>query len=98
MHRDLREVLGVYTCGPGGRRRGEKTGHTVNDYLQLVDLVTRMLDFDPKTRITPLEALNHPVLRSDIEDAEQAAAAGAATAGAAAPPPPQQLGSPRAPP
>ena len=33
---NLREVLGVYTHGPNGRRRGEKTGHTVTDYVQCV--------------------------------------------------------------
>ncbi len=104
LHRDLREVLGVYTGGPGGRRRGEKTGHSVNDYLQLVDLVQRMLDFDPKTRITPLEALNHPFLRSDIEDAEALAAAGGGGGGGGGGAPPAAapagaaLGSPRAPP
>jgi serine/threonine protein kinase len=31
---NLRDVLGVYTHGPNGRRRGEKTGHTVTDYIQ----------------------------------------------------------------
>ncbi len=104
MHRDLRDVLGAYTGGPGGRRRSEKTGHSVSNYLQLVDLVTRMLDMDPKTRITPLEALNHPFLRSDIEESEAAASAQAASGGGGGGSGAQPqatgsyLGSPRAPP
>ena len=35
---------------------------------RLLDLVLRMLDFDPRTRITPMAALNHPFLRVDIEE------------------------------
>ena len=66
---DLRDVLGVDTGGPQGRRRQERSGHTTQHYLQFLDLVQRMLAYDPKIRIKPMEALNHPFLRQDIEEA-----------------------------
>lgn len=56
--RPLHDVLGVETGGPGGRRSGEP-GHSMADYLIFKDLIMRMLDYNPKTRITPEEALNH---------------------------------------
>ncbi|KAJ8919281.1 hypothetical protein NQ315_003865 [Exocentrus adspersus] len=56
--RRLHEILGVETGGPGGRRAGE-TGHSMSDYLKFKDLILRMLDYDPKTRITPYYALQH---------------------------------------
>jgi dual specificity tyrosine-phosphorylation-regulated kinase 1 len=56
--RKLHDILGVETGGPGGRRHGE-VGHSVSDYLKFKDLIVRMLDFDPKTRITPYYALQH---------------------------------------
>ncbi|KAK6633592.1 hypothetical protein RUM44_004199 [Polyplax serrata] len=54
--RRLHDILGVDSGGPGGRRLGEP-GHTVADYLKFKDLILRMLDFDPKTRVTPYYAL-----------------------------------------
>ena len=65
IYTDLQDVLGVNIGGPLGRRRHEKTGHTLEHYRQFLDFVERMLDYDPKTRIKPLEALNHPFLRSE---------------------------------
>lgn len=56
--RRLHDILGVETGGPGGRRLNEP-GHAVQDYLRFKDLILRMLDFDPKTRITPYYALQH---------------------------------------
>ncbi|PRD29410.1 UNVERIFIED_CONTAM: mnb [Trichonephila clavipes] len=56
--RKLHEILGVESGGPGGRRHGEP-GHSVSDYLKFKDLILRMLDYDPKTRITPYHALQH---------------------------------------
>lgn len=56
--RKLHDILGVEMGGPGGRRHGE-VGHSVADYLKFKDLILRMLDFDPKTRITPYYALQH---------------------------------------
>ncbi|ESN99571.1 hypothetical protein HELRODRAFT_113667 [Helobdella robusta] len=63
----LKRVLGVETGGPEGRRRGEN-GHTVRDYLKFQDLVSRMLDYDPKTRITPLYALQHTFFKQPQND------------------------------
>ncbi|KAG5681570.1 hypothetical protein PVAND_010989 [Polypedilum vanderplanki] len=56
--RKLHDILGVEMGGPGGRRHGE-VGHSIADYLKFKDLIIRMLDFDPKTRITPYYALQH---------------------------------------
>mgnify|MGYP001237220848 CR=1 FL=1 len=58
-NRTLDEVLGVETGGPGGRRQGED-GHSPENYRLFRDLINRMLAYDPRKRIRPLEALNHP--------------------------------------
>ena len=58
-NRTLDEVLGVETGGPCGRRLGEE-GHGPENYRLFRDLVNRMLAYDPRKRIRPLEALNHP--------------------------------------
>ena len=47
------------TGGPGGRRQGEE-GHGPENYRLFRDLIKRMLAYDPRKRIRPLEALNHP--------------------------------------
>ncbi len=60
--RKLADILGVDIGGPGGRRLGEP-GHSIGDYLKFKDLVTRMLDYDAKTRITPRQALQHSFFR-----------------------------------
>jgi dual specificity tyrosine-phosphorylation-regulated kinase 1 len=65
---DLRKVIGVHTHGPKGRRRLETVGHTVQNYIHFWDLIERMLDWDPETRIKPMQALNHPFLREDVEE------------------------------
>ncbi len=69
--RKLHEVIGVDTGGPGGRRAGE-TGHSVADYLKFKDLVLRMLDFDPKSRITPYYALQHNFFKRTSEESATA--------------------------
>ena len=56
--RKLHDILGVETGGPGCRRLGEP-GHSVSDYLKFKDLILRMLNYNPKTRITPYNALRH---------------------------------------
>lgn len=56
--RRLHDILGVESGGPGGRRLGEQ-GHQISDYLKFKDLILHMLDYDPKTRITPYHALQH---------------------------------------
>jgi serine/threonine protein kinase len=60
--RKLADILGVELGGPGGRRLGEP-GHAVSDYLKFKDLILRMLDYNPKTRITPHNALQHSFFR-----------------------------------
>ena len=58
---DLSTILGVATGGPGGRRTGE-VGHSPDHYELFLDIVKRMLAWDPETRITSADALNHPFL------------------------------------
>ena len=45
-------------------RKGD-SGHTPGDYHKFKDLILRMLDYDPDTRIKPLEAIHHPFFRKD---------------------------------
>lgn len=59
--RHLHVLLGRDSGGPGGRRRGEPN-HTPNDYAQFIDLLEKMLAYDPEKRITPMQALHHPFL------------------------------------
>ncbi len=42
--------------GPGGRRSGE-ANHSVADYIKFKELVQQMLEYDPKRRILPFNAL-----------------------------------------
>lgn len=65
--RKLHDILGVESGGPGGRRAGE-LGHSVSDYLKFKDLILRMLDFDPKTRITPYYALQHNFFKRTADE------------------------------
>uniref|UniRef100_A0A1I7TMY1 Dual specificity tyrosine-phosphorylation-regulated kinase mbk-1 n=1 Tax=Caenorhabditis tropicalis TaxID=1561998 RepID=A0A1I7TMY1_9PELO len=60
--RKLHEILGVTSGGPGGRRLGEP-GHSVEDYSKFKDLIKRMLQFDPKLRISPYYVVRHPFLK-----------------------------------
>eukprot|EP00118_Oscarella_pearsei_P003037 m.12674 g.12674 ORF g.12674 m.12674 type:complete len:543 (+) comp24227_c0_seq2:264-1892(+) len=70
--RRLHDVLGCETGGPGGRRQGEP-GHFLPDYLKFKDLIMRMLDFDPKRRITPAEALKHSFFKKTADEATNTA-------------------------
>lgn len=72
--RKLHDILGVETGGPGGRRHGE-VGHSVADYLKFKDLILRMLDYDPKTRITPYYALQHNFFKRTSDEGTNTAAA-----------------------
>ncbi|XP_077098052.1 dual specificity tyrosine-phosphorylation-regulated kinase 1A [Siphateles boraxobius] len=65
--RKLHSVLGVEAGGPGGRRAGE-SGHAVADYLKFKDLILRMLDYDPKTRIQPYYALQHSFFKKTADE------------------------------
>ncbi|XP_043224560.1 serine/threonine-protein kinase minibrain-like isoform X2 [Amphibalanus amphitrite] len=90
--RHLHTILGVETGGPGERRLGE-LGHTVADYLKFKDLVLRLLEYDPKQRMTPLQALQHSFFRRTSDGSTNtggsgggAPAAETAAAGRHAPP------------
>ncbi len=52
------------TGGPGGIRQGE-VGHTPSDYRKFKDLIFRMLDCDPETRIKPFDALQHSFFKRE---------------------------------
>lgn len=65
--RRLQDILGVESGGPGGRRLGEP-GHSISDYLKFKDLILRMLDFDPKTRVTPYYALQHNFFKRTADE------------------------------
>ncbi|XP_032588637.1 serine/threonine-protein kinase minibrain isoform X2 [Drosophila mojavensis] len=80
--RKLHDILGVETGGPAGRRLDEP-GHSVSDYLKFKDLILRMLDFDPKTRVTPYYALQHNFFKRTTDESTNTSGAGAtANAGA----------------
>lgn len=69
------------TGGPGGRRLAEP-GHSVADYLKFRDLVLRMLDYDPKGRITPHHALQHSFFRRTAEESTNTSTSPSALEGA----------------
>ena len=58
----LRDILGVERGGPHGTRVGEP-GHSEADYLKFLDLIEKMLEYDPEKRIKPYEALTHPFFK-----------------------------------
>ncbi|TGZ75332.1 hypothetical protein CRM22_000438 [Opisthorchis felineus] len=60
--RRLTDILGVNTGGPRGRRAHEP-GHSPADYNVFMELVLRMLTFDPERRIRPSSALAHRFFR-----------------------------------
>jgi len=55
-HRRLEDILGVDAGGPGGRRADE-TGHGPSEYRMFLDLLKRMLQYDPVKRCKPFDAL-----------------------------------------
>lgn len=63
--RSLDDILGVEIGGPGGIRKGEP-GHAPSDYHKFRDLILRMLDYDPETRVKPYDALQHPFFRRTL--------------------------------
>ena len=67
--RTLAQIIGVHTGGPGGRRAGQQ-GHEEEVYELFLDLVTRLLTYDPTRRISTADALNHPFL-APLRDAAQ---------------------------
>ena len=56
--RTIESILGVTSGGPGGRRSGDPM-HSERLYRLFVDLIDKMLEYDPKKRINPIEALKH---------------------------------------
>lgn len=65
--RKLHTIIGVEAGGPSGRRVGEP-GHTPAEYLKFKDLILRMLDYDPKTRINPFYALQHNFFKKTLDE------------------------------
>ena len=62
--RSLDDILGVEIGGPGGTRQNDP-GHAPADYRRFKDIILRMLDYDPDTRIKPYNALQHTFFRRD---------------------------------
>ncbi len=62
--RSLDDILGVDIGGPGSIRQGE-VGHAPTDYRKFKDLIVRMLDYDPETRIKPYDSLQHPFFKRE---------------------------------
>jgi serine/threonine protein kinase len=62
----------------------DETGRVVDeDLLQFIDLVTKCLDLDPETRITPAEALRHLFCQKLLKTAKSGGEKSAATEGMA---------------
>uniref|UniRef100_A0A3Q0KKV7 Dual-specificity kinase n=1 Tax=Schistosoma mansoni TaxID=6183 RepID=A0A3Q0KKV7_SCHMA len=68
--RTLRTVVGADIGGPKSCRRGEQ-GHTPEDYDKFVDLIQRMLVYEPRFRIRPEEALTHRFFTRKDEGGQQ---------------------------
>jgi len=68
--RRLKDIIGVDTGGPGGRRSGE-TGHSKADYEKFHDLLVRMLTFDPKCRCKPFVALHNQFFSIKAHNAQE---------------------------
>ncbi|XP_067011355.2 serine/threonine-protein kinase minibrain isoform X3 [Anabrus simplex] len=77
--RRLHDILGVESGGPGGRRLGEP-GHSFSDYLKFKDLILRMLDYDPKTRVTPYYALQHNFFKRTADEGTNTSSGAAGSA------------------
>ncbi|CAF1056013.1 unnamed protein product [Rotaria sordida] len=65
--RKLHDVLGVDIGGPGGRRAGEQN-HSVSDYVKFKELVQQMLEYDPKRRILPFNALQSSFFKRSYDE------------------------------
>lgn len=70
--RSLDDILGVDKGGPASRRRGE-SGHSIADYLKFKDLILRMLEYDPKQRVTPYYALQHNFFKRTADESTNTA-------------------------
>lgn len=65
--RKLHNILGCDSGGPGGRRAGDQ-GHSYQDYLKFRDLILQMLEYDPKVRIKPYNALQHCFFKRTVDE------------------------------
>ncbi|GAB9467406.1 hypothetical protein Gpo141_00004752 [Globisporangium polare] len=65
----LAAVIGADSGGPGGLRLNREE-HSPEDYRLFLDLLHRMLDYNPATRITPAEALLHPFMASNRQSTD----------------------------
>lgn len=54
----LKDIIGVDTGGPGGRRQGE-AGHSKTEYTKFLNLIENMLKYDPMSRCKPFVALHN---------------------------------------
>lgn len=54
--------------GPGGRRAGE-ANHSISDYVKFKELVQQMLEYDPKRRILPFNALQASFFKRTFDEA-----------------------------
>ena len=68
--RTLQDIVGVNTGGPQGRRIGEN-GHSPDEYSIFIDLIIRMLHYDPNARISPLNACRHSFLAKPVGEESQ---------------------------
>ena len=65
--RKLHDILGVDVGGPGSRRAGE-ANHSVADYMKFKELVAQMLEYDPKRRILPYNALQSSFFKRSYDE------------------------------
>ena len=86
--RDLTEVV-----RDAKMRNRDKEDHTDEDYHLFLDLVLKMLTYEPAERISPLMGLQHPFLQGH---SPRHPSAGAPPTTAAPPPPVQQAWSDQA--
>lgn len=71
--RRLRDILGTEIGGPQSRRLNE-SGHSVQDYIKFEDMISKMLNFEPKFRITPSDCLLHIFFKRNTELVSQLSA------------------------
>ena len=80
----LEKVLGVHTGGPRGCRAGQP-GHDEATYETFYDFIDKLLQYDPRKRMSCSQAIQHPFLEPiRVLEARAAAAAAAAASVAAA--------------